>query len=80
MAILFDNPAVSLSEVYFPAVALCNANRMRRSLIHSLVGNSTDKGRDRRYPHNYVEYHFFGTLLVGSSGKMGDRPSRDMTP
>ena len=55
MAILFDNPAVSLSEVYFPAVALCNANRMRRSLIHSLVGNDSSKGIKKL---NLIAYDF----------------------
>jgi hypothetical protein len=32
-----ESPTVSLSEVYFPAMTLCNMNALRRSFVHSLL-------------------------------------------
>ena len=34
-----DSPTVSLDQVYFPSVALCNLNNLRRSFIHSLMSD-----------------------------------------
>ena len=34
-----DSPTVSLDQVYFPAVAICNLNNLRRSFIHSLMSD-----------------------------------------
>ena len=31
-----NSPTVSLDEVYFPSVAICNMNNLRRSFIKSL--------------------------------------------
>ena len=32
-----DSPTVSLDEVYFPSLVICNANTLRRSFIYSLL-------------------------------------------
>jgi hypothetical protein len=66
-----DSATVSLDEVYFPSMVLCNMNTLRRSFIYSLIDDPMLKELNTTFPELQKIVHLI--FIAGEDYVLNER-------
>jgi hypothetical protein len=66
-----DSATVSLDEVYFPSMVLCNMNTLRRSFIYSLIDDPKLKELNTTFPELQKIVHLI--FIAGEDYVLNER-------